>query len=1104
MICGAPSCKAQVLYGSVLGNVTDPSGAPVGGAKVVITELQTNVSRSTTTDQSGAYSFPDMPAGAYHVVVSKAGFQTADITGLVVTIDRVSRADAPLKLGAVTQAVEVSAQTQGLQTESPEVQTDIGQRQLENLPVPVNRNFENLLVTVPGFTPPANQFSVAANPSQGETFSVNGTTRQSNNVRIDGASANNVWLAEVAGYVPGLEAIETVSVVTSTPDISEGLAGGAIVDVHIKSGTNELHGTGFEYNMNNDMTARPFFSGAGQLQPKNINNDFGGVLGGPIKKNKLFYFVSLDTNKIRQNAGTYVTVPTAAMRAGDMSGSPTPIYDPASGTSTGTGRTAFLNNQIPASRISPIAQAIQNMVPLPNLPGGALANNYYATGDYSVNRYITDAKGDWDPTDKLRFSTRLGWLNYSILNPAAFGLAGGPPIASGRAGTGWGNVYNGTVNGTYIARPTLVVDSYFTLLAIQANSEPPGLGVNRGLQLGIPGTNGPSRAYSGLPEFSISSFTVIGDDGSSGGPIYYWDREYQYAANATWIKGRHSVRFGFEWGHQDLNHFEPTIAPGQLSFATGVTQLNAKGAPAGNQFNSYAGFLLGLASSANSDLIPFNGNRAVIVMPTYNLFVQDRWQAAKNLTITAGLGWNYFPMGSVGSLGIERYNYQTNIEEICGEANIPHDCGYHVSKKDFSPNFGFAYRVTPSFVIRSGFSLNWDPEPYAYNRDLFTNYPYSLAQSLTAPNTYWYATTLSQGIPAITVPNISSGYLTIPPGYSVGSLPANPKRDYIMSWNFSLQKELPWHLLAEAGYIGTRGVDIPQQLNLNVGQVGGGTASEPFNQLFGTTASIYLLTPVNHTKYDGLQTRLSRRFSNGFLLNATYTFSKNLGICCNDTADGTPAIQLPQYINLDRAFAPTDRTHDFTLSGMYELPFGKGKPLLNRGGIVSALAGGWQLNGLFVAYTGLPFSVSGSSTSLNAPGNTQRADQVLPSVTILHGVGPGQSWFDPLAFANVTAVRFGTAGFDSVFGPGAVNLDASLFRSFRITERLNMQFRAEVFNLTNTPHFSNPGSNVSSATFTPSGAVASLGSYTVISSTTGVGREGIDQRAIRLGLRLSF
>jgi hypothetical protein len=1097
----APQAGAQVFYGSIVGNVTDPSKAPVPGAAVSIKQAETGETRSTVTNESGGYTFNAVSGGTWDVSISRQGFQTVN-PRIAVTVDQIVRVDFALQVGEVSQSVQVSANGAELQTDSSEVRAEIGSRALEDLPVPINRNYENLLVTVPGFTPPANQNSTQANPSRGLTFAVNGAGRNTNNIRIDGASSNNVWLAEVAGYVPGLEAIETVSVVTNSFDQSQGLAGGAAINVHIKSGSNEVHGSAFEYNINNAITARPFFGNPSQRKPKNINNDMGGTVGGPIRRNKLFYFVSYDGNFIRQNAGSYVTTATAAMRGGDLSGSTTPIYDPATGAADGSGRTAFSGNIIPQSRISPISARLIGITPLPNL-AGLLSGNYYATGDYSTDRHTTDAKVDWHVNDKLTITPRLGWARYDIFNPNVFG-DNGPGIGSGRAGTGFGNVYSTTLTGTYIARPNLVIDSHYTVTVIGTNNTVPKLNQNLGLSLGIPGTNGPTADYGGYPQFSIASFTDFGNAGGSGGPIYYDDRQYAYAANASWVKGRHNVRFGVEIGHQDLNHFDPTTAPGHLSFSNSTTTLNAKGASGGNQFNSYASFLLGLVSSAEADRYPYDGQRAVIIMPTYRLFVQDQWQALSNLTVSAGLGWNYFPMGSRTNRGLERYNYDTNVITLCGEAGNPHDCGYDVSKLNFSPSLGLAWRPAKTLVVRSGFSLNFDPETYAYNRDLLTNYPESLSLSVSAPSSWIPATTLAQGIPTINIPDLSAGSVVLPKGFSASSLPQHPRRDYVLSWNFSLQKELGWGFVGQAGYVGTRGVDIPQQLNLNVAQVGGGAASELFNQRFGTTATIRLLTPVNHTHYDALQTQMTRRFAQGLMLRFAYSFSKNTGICCDDLSDGSPAIQLLQYIKLGRSLEPTDRTNNFNTSALYELPFGKGKKWMNRGGIASAVTGGWQMNALLVAYSGSPFSVSGPSTSLNASGNTQRADQVKANVEMPGGTGPGQSWFDPLAFAGVTEVRFGTAGFNTLRGPGTRNLDLSLFRSFRVTERVSMQFRAEAFNLTNTPHFANPNGNVSGLLLNSDGSIKSLGGYTTITATTGVGREGIDQRALRFGVRVKF
>jgi hypothetical protein len=262
--------------------------------------------------------------------------------------------------------------------------------------------------------------------------------------------------------------------------------------------------------------------------------------------------------------------------------------------------------------------------------------------------------------------------------------------------------------------------------------------------------------------------------------------------------------------------------------------------------------------------------------------------------------------------------------------------------------------------------------------------------------------------------------------------------------------------------------------------------------------------PYGHYKYDSLQVTLSRSFAKGVQINAAYTLSKSLGLCCDEASDGNPAINLPAYTRLNRSLANWDRTHVLVISSVADLPFGRGKKLLAGRGTVAALAGGWRLNALFSRYSGTPFSVSAASTSLNAPGNTQRADLVKQHVAIIGGVGPNQSYFDPLAFAPVTEPRFGTAGFNLLRGPGLSNLDFGLTREFTLGERVRLQFRASALNSTNTPHFSNPNGNVSNMVLNPDGTIRSLGGYTVITSTTGTGREGIDERVFVLGLRLGF
>jgi len=1098
LICALQPAHSQNLYGSLVGNVTDASNAAVVGATVRITQVETNESREIRTNDTGVFSFPSIAAGTYTVEVRMNGFQTATQRELVVRSSAVVRADFALQVGAISQNIEVTAATAALQTDAADVRQEIGSKALEDLPVPPGRNFQNLLITVPGITPPQNANSVSANPARSLAYMASGVTRSGNVMAIDGATVESTWIQEVSAYVPSLEAIEVVNVNSNSYDAAQGFAGGAAVNVQVKSGANQMHGSAFEYNFNNGMIARPFFLPVTSPNPKSILNNFGGTVGGPIKKDKLFYFASYDGNLTRQNASGYYTVPTAAIKSGDESADPTAIYDPSTGTTSGTGRTPFPGNIVPASRISPIAQQIAGLTPLPNVPGNLLASNYFADGPYKQNRDTIDAKTTYNATDKLNFGVRFGWLHYYMDDPPAFGAIGGPQLGStgGAEGAGRGNVFSNTVTGNYVVSPRFVIDGYFGYTLQDSNQEPPGLSQNVGSQvLGIPGTNGSNPAEGGWPAFSISSYTALGNQSTV--PFYFHNSNYQYTANGNWTNGAHTIRFGVNALKKDLDMFqELNQASGSFSFSNGTTGLS--GGPAQNQYNSYASFLLGLASTIAKG--EENGNNLSTEW-FYSLYVQDKWQVAHNLTLSYGLRWEYFapPVGDM-----QRYNAATNMMSICGSSAVPSsDCGTGFSKRLFAPRLGIAYRPSEGFVIRAGFGISYDP--FFIGQQILRVYPNQISYSVSGANSYQPITTLAAGIPPLTFPAIGNGIVNVPSGISLNSLGDNYTRSYIMSWNVMLQKQLKYGFVAQAGYAGTRQVHQQYEINVNNGNVlGAGTAGEALNQLFGRTATTNFFEPWGHAHYDALQATLTRRFRGGYQIGATYSFSKSIMLCCADKEDAGPSIAIPGYDRLNRAVAPFDRKQIFTFSGIAELPFGRGKRWLSQGGFATAVASGWQFNGLFNAYTGTAFTVTGSSTSLNAPGNTQTADQIKPTVATIGGVGPGQSWFDPLAYASVTQVRFGTSGFDVLRGPGQINLDAALFRTFRVNERVHAQFRAQAFNAANTPHFANPGSNAGSLVLNANGTINNLGGFTVITGTTGNGRESVDQRVFQLALRLSF
>lgn len=1099
------TAAAQVLYGSITGSVTDPSDAPISGAVVSITHRQTNQTRQTTTNSAGLYTFATVPSGIYDLKVSQEGFKPHTQTHVDVSINNVTRSDIRLELGAVNESVTVEASAVALQTDRAEVRAEVTSQQLENLPVPPGRNYQQLLRTIPGFTQPRNAHSIPSNPSRSLQYEVNGTVAASNNVRMDGATQFNIWLPHITAYVPALESIETVNVVTNSFDAEQGLAGGAAINVQIKSGTNDLHGSLFEYHNNNKMKAKPFFSPPGFRNPKLVFNQFGGTVGGPIVRNKLFFFGSYEGTLDREFKANNYTVPTALMRQGIFTETDRQIYDPLSGNATGQNRTPFPNQTIPAERISPISRKLVELMPMPTFPG-RLTNNYYGSAAFNFDRHTVDSKVNWHITDKLSSYGRYSYLKFDTFNARALGDIGGPPIAGGNPGKGFGSTHSGTWSTTYVVTPSLVLDGNIGITLMDANSEQPRLDENLGLDLlGIPGTNGPRRFEGGWPRFAVTSYTTFGES-ETYMPYYRNDPQYNYQANANWVRGKHEFRFGTELSYQHLNHTQPefygvsdTAASGGFTFGTGPTQLNAPGQPSGNQANSFAAFLLGMPTQRGRLLQVPDEYKTRTSM--YSLYFRDRIQLTQRLTLNVGTRWEYFPMPvRPDGRGLERYDMNTNQMLVCGAGNVPRDCGVNVSKTDFGPRVGIAFRAADTFVIRAGYGLTNDPWNIA--RPMRVNYPVLVSLSESGPNSWTPVGTLGEGVPAVVVPDVSSGVVPMPRNVEANTLETDFRRGRIQSWNLTLEKKLFGDWTAQAGYVATRSNNIMGFMEQNYGLPGGGQASQILNQRFGRTASTRMVGTVGNSHYDALQARLDRRFSAGLAMQVAYTWSKCTGIAGVGNSGDEPEIKIPQYFHLNRSLCGQDKTHDFSLSSTTELPFGRGKRWATDG-VPAAILGGWQIVSLFTAFSGNPFNVTASGTSLNAPRNTQRADLVKSEVKKLGGVGAGQAFYDWTAFAPVSEPRFGTAGFNILRGPGLVNLDLGVFRRFNISERARIEFRGEAFNVSNTPHFANPSGNISNLRVDPQTGEFRGGVFEV-TGVRNTGREGIDERAFRVGLRFAF
>jgi hypothetical protein len=592
----------------------------------------------------------------------------------------------------------------------------------------------------------------------------------------------------------------------------------------------------------------------------------------------------------------------------------------------------------------------------------------------------------------------------------------------------------------------------------------------------------------------------------------YVDSQYSWVGNAGWTKGSHNVKFGADLIRWDLNHYE-TEAP-TFTFNGGATALNGGASP--NNFNVFADFLLGLPSqeTARADtplLSPAGANPALPVTQrtwTYGTYIRDQWELNRKMTASIGVRWEYYPFPRRVDRGFEIFDFASNRLQICGVAGSnAHVCNIKVQSDLFTPRVGWAYRPTQSTVIRVGFSRNpQNDNVIGRNGGLALAFPALVLLTLNGPNSFTPVGNVSTGVPVVPRIDISTGSVSLPSGTGI-TAPENPYiRGHITSYNVTLQKLLPHALSAQIGYVANRQRDMIMPLNLNYGQIGGGSASQPFNQPgladgLRTTSSMNVLRPLGRVQYDSLQTNVTRRMTNGFQFTFAYTYAKS-----TDWWAGSMPVPIPRYWNLNKGPVGGTyavRPHKMDISGVYELPFGSGRKFVNNDSMIARVVGGWQVNAFFTASSGAPFTVTSSAASLNAPGSTQFADQIKDTVAI-NGYVPNTAYFDVTAFKPVTDARFGTAKVNGLRGPGVANLDMSLFRTVSLSRSVKLQFRLEAFNVTNTPHFAIPADlNVSDLQLNQDGTVKNLNGFGVITSTQSLGRD-YDERYFRLGLRMSF
>lgn len=1068
--CFTSAGFGQAVSSTMLGTITDQTGAVVPNAKVTITEEKTGVGQTTQTNASGNYEFPNIAPGIYTVKVEESGFQTAESKNIEVVVNSSVRANLALALGSTTQQVVVQAQGAQLQTDRADVTANLDAQQVQDLPnVGENQNFQSLESLAPGVSAATHSQGPAFDAQESEGFEVNGQSQFANNLQFEGIDDNErTGLLQV--YLPAAQAIKAVNISTSNYAPEFGRAGGAVTNVTLKSGTNELHGSLFEYNEVSTLEGKDYFDTT-TPKPTLTNNYYGATLGGPIVRNRTFFFADVLRYDNYNGNFNLVTVPTAAFRSGDLSASTTPIYDPSTGTSTGSGRKQFsyngVQNVIPSDRIDPIAQKILALVPLPNVPGAGATNNFANVTSFGKDSTQFDVKVD----QNLRSADRLTY-RYSLqkvitnLQPI-FGLAGGD-TGSGLEGTGSQTAYNTALEYVRVFSPTLLMELRGGINHYQNVNRQSDYGTDASSQLGIPGVN-LDPFTSGIVAVNVAEYSEPLVGYAATIPWQKSEANIDIVDNWTKIAGNHSIMFGGEIRRirNDVTQGYTFSPRGEFDYAEGQTaELKGSKSSATSYANDFASFLLDVPNEVGRDV---NVGDASWRQTLYFGFAQDTWQATRNLTLMYGTRWEFYPPSTPSKTGgFSQYDPATNSLRVAGYGSIPKNLGLQMNYADFAPRLGFAYRAMNSTVLRGGFGISYESFPdlnYAYNAPVQQNNAYNPINAYTpALLPDGSAATLESGFPPPTT-------LTIPPNGIISNAPAsavyyvvNPHyRDpYVMSYNLTVEQELGAHFVSDIAYVGNEGREIPAGYNLNAGLVpGAGASGQPEYATFGRTANTDLLGMGTNSNYNSLQAQLKRRWSNGLVFTAAYAFQKAMGYVSSTTGLGYYTF----YVQPRRNYSPLswDQRNTFTQSALYALPFGRNKEFLQNG-IPAKILGGWELGDVLAIRSGTPLTFTASATSFNAPGTTVVADQ-NGSFTKLKGIGTTRPWFDKSVFSQPTGLANGNTGQAIYSGPGLLTLDSSLQRTFPLTERVHLKMLANAFNVMNHPTFSNPTTALTSASF---------------------------------------
>jgi hypothetical protein len=1073
-LAAAITMFAQSESASIVGTVTDASGAAMPSVPVSIRNTQTNATVTAQTGADGNFTSPPLRPGSYSVSVEMQGFSKV-LQNINLDVDQHARMDFALRPGQVTESVTVEANAAMIDTQSAALGNVRTEQAINDLPLN-GRDFMVLTYLAPGASSSGTGYTMsrgASNQLGLQGVSVNGIRNGDSTTYFDGIQAQDNEYGNMI-LLPNQDGIQEFKMQTSGRDATTGRTGGAAVNLVTKSGGNDFHGTAFEFFRNSDLDARNYFDPP--KIPAFHQNQFGGSLGGRIKRDRTFFFIDLQKSYTIQGQTFLQSVPTALEREGNFSQLSSIIYNPYSSP-----RVPFAGNVITPSLISPIGQAIMNMYPLPNLPG--LANNY----SYDPPRTLAPIAGDIRLDHRFSDNDSL-FVRYSnstsgnIVNPGYFPQYSGGPIFPGNYSS---NGDQTVIGYTHVFSPAFLAE----FRAGYSRIDNTGVNFNQGSnlmdQIGIPGIDGYGYQWQAVGVFSITGASTVGGTGNI--PFVKATNNKQYSWHFNWIHDRHSVKWGYDLFRRGMNTVQMGDPSGAFTFSGVFTQNPASANGTGS---GLADALLGLDASAALSVWQETGTRRW----EHGMYIQDDYRITNRLTLNAGVRYEITtPWTEIHN---RLANFLPALDNVfpVGSQQIPQDTMYNTNYSDFGPRVGLSFQLTPKTVIRAGFGVFYDFTSESVNSLGNNNAPF--AGNLSITNTTGGLPNAPGNIP------LSQGFLPYQPighfqtlGSSVTFFPRNDPDALIMQRNVSIQRQLDSSTILTVAYVGTRGEHLTIYPNINQPVPGPGSATGRREYpLFST------ITEVSHgsdSYYNALQATLERRFSHGLAFLAAYSWAHSIDVVSTTAAGG---VQNPLCEVCDRGPSDFDIRQSLVLSWSYELPFGKGKAFgKDWSGPLDYIFGGWKFNSIDTFQSGSPFSVDSGTNTEGSGGGTQRANVV--GNWQVSNQGPSE-WFNAAAFAAPPSYTYGNSGRNIIVGPGTNQIDLSLFKNipFHFREGMRLEFRTEVFNLFNKPQFDNPnesGATAGAATIGVPGA----------STLTYAGNPAFFQRTsreIQLALKLYF